>query len=241
MSQALEKYLDRIMIFANRNETEAPLVRAELKDHLLKKISDLEEDHLPREDAVFQAIELHGNPRIVGYGLRPKFPWIDVRSHGTAQGFLAIGPKAKGVIAIGGAAFGLFSIGGFSAGLFSIGGFALGMLFALGGFSLAPLGLAYGGFAVGLFAFGGFAIGITAFGGRAIGIWASGAKVISLNDPDNMPVFLAQIKSVLAGKRFSVFINIIFWPIFLIGMILQVILTRKEFNRVKNADPTLVQ
>ena len=40
MSQALEKYLDRIMIYANRNDADATSIREELKDHLLKKISE---------------------------------------------------------------------------------------------------------------------------------------------------------------------------------------------------------
>ena len=36
MSRALQKYLDRIMIYANRNDSDAPGIREELKDHLLK-------------------------------------------------------------------------------------------------------------------------------------------------------------------------------------------------------------
>lgn len=76
MSRALKKYLDRVMIYANRTEADAARIRAEQQDHLLKKIADLEGDGLSREDAVFQAIKDHGTPRTVGYGLRKRFSWI---------------------------------------------------------------------------------------------------------------------------------------------------------------------
>jgi len=125
MSRALKKYLDRVMIYANRNEKDAAQIRAELEDHLLKKIDDLEAGGLSREDAVFGAIEDHGHPRTVGYGLRKRFSWVDVRTHGTARGFIAIGPKAIGVFAFGGTAFGLFAFGGVALGLVAFGGLAL--------------------------------------------------------------------------------------------------------------------
>ena len=43
MGRALEKYLDRVMIYANRKKEDAAQIRAEIEDHLLKKIADLEE------------------------------------------------------------------------------------------------------------------------------------------------------------------------------------------------------
>ena len=48
MSIAIEKYLDRAMIFANRNEGEARDVRVELEDHLYKKVAELEAKDVPR-------------------------------------------------------------------------------------------------------------------------------------------------------------------------------------------------
>jgi hypothetical protein len=78
MSRALQKYLDGVMICANRNKKDAVHIRAELEDHLLKKIADLEADGLPREDAVFQAIEDHGRPRTVGYALRKHSRWLSL-------------------------------------------------------------------------------------------------------------------------------------------------------------------
>ncbi|MHC4285577.1 MAG: hypothetical protein ACYSWZ_21795 [Planctomycetota bacterium] len=106
MSRALQKYLDHIMVYTNRNEKDTAQIRKELEDHLLKKIADLQTEGLSHEDAVFGAIEDHGHPRTVGYGLR-KHQWIDIRTRGTARGFIAIGPKAVGTIAIGGFALGV--------------------------------------------------------------------------------------------------------------------------------------
>ena len=138
MSRALQKYLDHIMVYANRNEKEAAQIRKELEDHLFKKIADLQTEGLSREDAVFGAIEDHGHPKTVGYGLR-KHQWIDIRTRGTARGFIAIGPQAVGTIAIGGAAFGLFAFGivGVGAISFSVVSIAIfwsfGVAFALAG------------------------------------------------------------------------------------------------------------
>ncbi|MFZ0034304.1 MAG: hypothetical protein WAK60_04875 [Sedimentisphaerales bacterium] len=78
MSQALQKYLDRVMIYANRNEKDAAQIRAEQEDHLLKKVADLEADGLSREDAVFRTIEDYGHPRTVGRGLRKRFWWFSL-------------------------------------------------------------------------------------------------------------------------------------------------------------------
>ena len=76
MSRALQKYLDRVMIYANRNRKDAVRIWAELEDHLLKKIADLEAEGVSREEAVLQAIEEHGHPRTVGYGLHKRFWWV---------------------------------------------------------------------------------------------------------------------------------------------------------------------
>jgi len=78
MSRALQKYLDGVMIYANRNEKDAAQIRAELEDHLQQKIADLEAGGLSCEDAVFRAIEKHGTAWAVGYGLRKRFAWIRV-------------------------------------------------------------------------------------------------------------------------------------------------------------------
>jgi hypothetical protein len=202
MSLALEKYLDRVMIYANRNETDAPKIRAELKDHLLNKIDELQGQGLKYEDAIFQAIEDHGNPRNVGYGLRPGFPWIDVRIKGTARGFIAIGPRAIGVIAIGGISCGILSYGGIAVGLLSLGGLSLALIFALGGFSIAPIGLAYGGLAVGLMAFGGLALGITAVGGLAVGLLCLNeycGYTISYFTAETAPDYIHFVSNIMTG------------------------------------------
>lgn len=171
MNRAIDEYLDRVMAFANRKPEEAPAVRAELRDHLLEKVAALKATGAPPEDAVFGALKEMGNPRVVGYGLRPRFPFLDVRAKGTARGFIALGPKAVGVFAFGGMAVGVFSLGGLSVGIFSVGGLGLGLLFAWAGLALAPLGLAYGGIAIGLAAAGGIAVGIVSAGAMALGVW----------------------------------------------------------------------
>jgi hypothetical protein len=72
MDQTLEKYLDCIMSYAKRNEADAVKVRSELEDHLLKKVDDLKEQGLSQSEAVFKAIEDHGQPWTIGYKLQKK-------------------------------------------------------------------------------------------------------------------------------------------------------------------------
>ena len=240
MSRALEKYLDRVMIYANRNEKDAAEIRAELEDHLLKKIADLETNGLSREDTVFQAIEEHGHPRTVGYGLRKRFSWVDVRTHGTARGFIAIGPKAIGVFAFGGAAFGLFAFGGFAVGLFAIGGLVLAAFFAGGGLCAALLGFAYGGVALGLVAFGGIACGLVATGGIAAGLWVPIAgQAFSYFMRATVPPYLGYL------DRFGKAIMLLTTPIYLLTclflVLIQLIFTKRERRRIKKADPKLVE
>lgn len=171
MTRILRKYLDQVIVYANRDEQDSVQILAELEDHLLKKISDLEAQGFSHEDAVFSAIEDHGSPRTVGYGLR-KHRWLDVRTQGTARGFIAIGPKAIGVVAVGGIAVGLLSCGIFAIGLisFSIVGIALLMCYGAA-LAVAPLGLAHGSVAVGFIAAGFWSCGILAIGPQAFGLY----------------------------------------------------------------------
>ncbi len=230
------------MVYAKRDEKDATNIRTELEDHLLQKISDLEAKGCSHTDAVFQAIEDHGHPRTVGHGLRKRFPWVDVRTHGTARGFIAIGPKAIGVFAIGGAALGLFAFGGCAVGVFTLGGFALALLLSFGGFSAALFGIAYGGFALGLVAIGGFTCGIVAIGGFAIGLWVPhGSKAISYFTSETVPVYLRYFGGLLANKHSLM----VFWGVFIamlaIVLPIQGLLTNKEYQRIKRADPKLVE
>ncbi len=78
MVLALQKYLDGVMIYANRNEKDTAQIRKELEDHLLKKTADLEAEGLSREDAVLRAIEKLGSSQTVGCGLRKRLRWISV-------------------------------------------------------------------------------------------------------------------------------------------------------------------
>jgi len=75
MDQILDKYLDCIISYTKRNKTDSDKIRTELKDHLLKKIDDLKTQGLSQNEAVFKAIEDHGEPWSIGYKLRKKgFP-----------------------------------------------------------------------------------------------------------------------------------------------------------------------
>jgi len=251
MSIALEKYLDRVMIYANRSEEEAPPIRAELEDHLLKKISDLEDQGLPSEDAVFQAIEDHGHPRTIGYGLRPKFPWLDVRTQGTARGFIAVGQRAVGVFAFGGVSFGVFAFGGLSIGLISFAGVGVGLVLAMGRLAVAPLGFAWGVLAIGLIAFGGLACGIIATGVMAVGLWVpDGTEVIRYFTYQTVPPFLRFFDHYFtyhvyddvgrnAFTRNVKLVNTVFLFLLAVTFVVRGLLTKKERQRIKKFDPTL--
>ena len=166
MSQAIESYLDKVMGYANlRDADKATRVRAELRDHLLEKADVLTKQGTPREDAVFQTVEAHGPPSRVGYGLRPKFPLVDIRTVGTARGVVAIGPRAIGIFAFGGFAIGVFSLGGLSIGVVGMGGCVAALLLGWGGVALVPTGVAFAGLALGLVAIGGLPLGGWTAGG----------------------------------------------------------------------------
>nr|MBC8216871.1 hypothetical protein [Planctomycetota bacterium] len=191
MSRALQKYLDHVMIYANRKEEDTAKIRLELEDHLRQKITELEAQGLPSEDAVSRAIKAHGTVRTVGYGLRKGFGVLDVRTEGTARGFVAIGPRAVGVIAFGNVALGLFAFGNISLGLVAFGALALAGSVSVGGASLAPLGVA-----VGLAAVGRVACGVIAAGGVAVGLsvpWA--IDHISFLEGDNGLQFLQHFRT----------------------------------------------
>ena len=236
MNRVIEEYLDRVMVFAHLRTADATAVRAELRDHLLEKVATLEAAGDEPGDAVFEAVREMGNPRVVGYGLRPRFPLLDVRSQGTARGFVAIGPRAVGVFAFGGVAVGVFSFGGLSAGLFSVGGLALGLLFAWAGLALAPLGLAYGGVAVGLVAVGGLAAGVVATGAMAAGVWVPAAgAALSRQPAGEVPRALAGLYRYWdhAGRVWALYVVslVVLGVLSVIGTILQA----RESRRTRDA------
>ena len=237
MSEALQKYLDCVMIYANRGEDEASQIRAEQEDHLLKKVADLEAEGLSHEDAVFQAIEDHGHPRTVGYGLRERFAFLDVRTHGTARGFIAIGPRAIGVIALGGVAVGLFAFGGLAFGAIAFGGLAFAAFISFGGLSLAPLGAA-----LGLLVLGRFAIGIIAGGGLAVGLWVPLAidRVSLLSGDGGLQFYLRYFRG--SQERLAVII-LTSWFLVLSSFLTSLTLgiQRDEHRRIKKTDPKLVE
>lgn len=241
MSMAIEKYLDRVMIYADRPEPEAAQVRAELRDHLLAKTEQLKEQGMAAEDAVFHAIEDHGHPRNIGYGLRPKWQWIDVRTVGTARGFIAAGPKAVGVFAFGGLAIGVVPVGGLALGLFPMGGLVLALLAGWGGLCVAPIGIAYGGVAIGMIAMGGVAIGTVAAGGVAIGMLAEGGAKITQYTLETAPAWMRSLAELVPSQprmmSLTTLIMLVFFPALAFGMILQ----WRETARIHRLDPRLAE
>ena len=237
MSRVLEKYLDRVMIYANRNEKDAAQIRAEQEDHLLQKISDIEADGLSHEDAVFQAIEEHGSARTIGYGLRRRFPLLDVRSCGTARGFIAIGPKAVGIIAFGGVAVGLFAFGVFAFGILAFGALALAGLISYGGVCVTPLGIA-----LGLVVLGRVAIGVIAGGGLAVGLWVTLAvDHVSLLSTDYGPQFFLHYFAGPQERLAPIITTLWFFLMFPIMAGISQVIKMDEYRRMEKADPKLVE
>ena len=236
MSRALQKYLDQVMLYANRNEEDAAKIRVELEDHLRQKTAELEARGLLREDAVFQAIEDHGHPRTIGYGLRKGFALLDVRTEGTARGFVAIGPRAVGIFAFGNVAFGLFAFGNIALGAIAFGALTIAGFLSIGGISLAPLGVAVGFAAAGRAAFG-----MIACGGLALGLrvpWAIDG--VSLLSGDNGREFLQHFRT---HEGTIAIITITLWP-FLVFPIMNGVMCsikRNEYRRIEKADPKLIE
>jgi hypothetical protein len=209
MSRALQKYLDHVILFANRKEEDAKKIRAEL-----------------------EAIEDHGTARTVGYSLRRGFALLDVRTQGTARGFIAIGPRAIGIIAFGNVAVGLFAFGNITLGAIAFGALAIAGLLSFGGISLAPLGAGLGLAAVGQTAFG-----MIACGGLAVGLWTPWAiDRVSLVNVQFLQQFLTS-----AGQVAVLVITSWFFMVFPILNGVMCSIKRKEYLRIKKIDPKLVE
>jgi hypothetical protein len=242
MKSILDRYLDRVLLYANKPESESGAIRQELKDHLLQKVEDLVGGGLPREEAILEALRQHGPPRVIGYRLRGPFPWIDVRTHGTARGVIAIGPRAIGIFAFGGQAMGVFAVGGFSMGLFSAGGFTLGLLYAWGGLGMG--GIISAGVALGVVAAGGVAVGVVAVGDPGIGAWVPYSwhhgNAISHYTAQNVPQVLRSLEPLL---NTAVSINkyfVIIMPLSMIVIFVVIALQNREGKRVCSEDDWLI-
>lgn len=164
-TQLMERYLDRVMLVADRRGDDAKEVRQELADHLYAKMEALMGEGMSKENAIMIALRESGKPAIIGYRLREPWRLIDVRAHGTARGIIAIGPKAVGVVAFGGYAVGIVAMGGIGIGVISIGFLALGCI-------------AFGTLGVGGYALAAMAFGLIAYGGLSVGLFAGGDKTL---------------------------------------------------------------
>jgi len=239
MKSILDRYLDRVLVYANKPESESEAIRQELKDHLLQKVEDLAAGGVSREEAVLDALRKHGSPKIIGYRLRGPFPWIDIRSQGTARGVIAIGPRAVGIFAFGGFAIGLVAFGAVALGLFSTGGFALGLLFVWGGFGIG--GIVTAGIAIGAVAVGGVAIGAVAAGGKVIAAWAPyGSESVSHYAAKNVPPLLKSLAPLLGiagciNRHFAICL-----PLFYLMLFSMMYLQYREGRRVRAKDDWLL-
>jgi hypothetical protein len=161
---------------------------------------------------------------------------LDVRTEGTARGFIAVGPKAVGVIALGGVAVGLFAFGGIALGAFAFGGLALAALLSCGGISLAPMGAA-----LGLAVLGRIAIGMIACGGLAVGLWVPWAvDRVSLLSSDGGLQLLQHFQTFQSSVAIVVIISWLFM-IFPLTMHFRWAIMMDEDRRIKKADPKLVE
>jgi hypothetical protein len=235
----LDRYLDRVLIHANKSGPEAEPIRHELRDHLLQKINDLEASGVPGEEATLEAIRQHGSPRLIGYRLRGPFPWIDIRSQGTACGVIAIGPKAIGIFAFGGCSLGIFAFGGAAFGLISAGGFALGLLFAFAGFGVGTI--TYAGFGMGIVVVGGYVLGIVAEGGEAMGLWVPHAgHAVSLYAAANVPSFLRSLERFMEIPKVVDRYPMVVWPLYGLGIFLMSWAQSREKSRVASEEDWIV-
>ena len=239
MKSLPDRYLDRVLLHANKTGPEAATIRQELRDHLLQKIDDLIATGMPREEATLEAMRQHGSPRMIGYRLRGPFPWIDVRSKGTARGVIAIGPKAVGIFAFGGFAVGVVAFGGVACGLISAGGFALGLLFAFAGFGVG--GVVYGGFTMGVVAVGGYVLGVVAEGGEAMGLWVPHAgHAVSHYAANNVPQWLKSLSHLLEIPRVIDRYPQVIWPLYGFGLFIMSWMQNREKRRVASDEDWIV-
>ena len=243
MSHRLELYLDQVMTYAGLSTEDAQTARDELKDHLLSCAADLEKDGATPDDAVFRAISDLGRPIDVGYGLRPHWPWIDVRWRGTAHGVFAVGPKAVGIFACGFMATGVVSIGVLSIGICSAGFLAFGLVFGLGGVAASVLSVGLN--AVGVVAIGILAAGLISTGGITVGFWVFNTQrenTVSLFDANSAPSWLQQFGNFICWNVLeTVTILMPFVVIFSSLFAASLVVVIREYNRIRSSHRWMIQ
>ncbi len=215
--ELIDLYIGRVLRLAELPKDREAEVREEISGHLTETAEKLMKTGLYAKDATWKAIEQYGHPRVVGSRLRRPWQWVDIRQHGTARGFIAIGPKAVGVFAFGGFAAGIFAVGGTSIALFGVGGFTIGLLLAWGGLAIG--GTAFGGLAAGIAAGGGVTFGVVAYGGSCYAllspITSSSAAIHSYYTLATAPEWLKSLLPLLEVPRMMVRQMWIIMPTFL--------------------------
>jgi hypothetical protein len=234
-------YLDQVLSYAGLPSNEAAKARHELADHLLSRVDDLEKQGASRDDAAFRAIYEHGQPIDVGYGLRPRCPWVDVRLRGTARGVLAVGPKAVGIFSCGIVSTGIVSCGVVSFGVLSAGLVTFALALGLGAISVGTISL--GANAIGLVAAGLNSAGVLCAGINSIGIWVfQGQNALSYFDEKSAPTWLQNVGNMISWNSSEATYSLAPYAAILFVVILAAIhFGIREYKRVKSCHPWIFQ
>jgi tRNA A-37 threonylcarbamoyl transferase component Bud32 len=135
----------------------------------------------------------------------------------TANGFFALGDKARGVFAFGGMAHGYFACGGIATGLVTFGGLSFGLI-SVGGLALGLL-FACGGLGIGTLATGGLAIGYHACGGIVTAWHGMGGLVIAHQGHGSTVHAAEVVKNMLLMPRLTVWLGSVTPYISLLGVL----------------------
>ena len=128
-----------------------------------------------------------------------------------ARGVFAFGGYAKGYFALGGVAVGLVAFGGIGIGLISFSGLAIGLLLAIGGFSIGTL--AMGGFTLGYHAAGGFVVGWHAVGGQVFAHQGFGGSVKAVEVVKNLQLMPRLTQALFSWCNWSPVLFVLWMPI----------------------------
>ena len=241
MIHRIEIYLDQVLSYAGLAPNDAAEARHELADHLLSRVDDLEEQGATRDDAAFRAIYEHGQPIDVGYGLRPRCPWVDVRLRGTARGVLAVGPRAVGIFSCGIISSGIVSCGVVSFGVLSAGLVTFALALGLGAISIGTISVGLNAF--GLVAAGLNSAGVLCAGINSIGIWVfQGRNALSYFDEKSVPSWLQNLGHMISWNSSETTSGLAPY-VAILGLVIVAAIHFgvREYRRVKSCHPWIFQ
>jgi hypothetical protein len=233
MIHRIEIYLDQVLGYAGLAPAEASESRNELADHLLSRVAELENEGASRDDAALQAVHEHGHPSDIGYGLRPLWPWVDVRMRGTARGVFAVGPKAVGVFACGYVSTGIVSCGVVSFGVLSIGLISCALFLGMGVISIGAISLGVN--TLGLISAGLNSAGVLCAGQNCAGIWVFNAQnAFSYFDEQSVPYLLNHLSLMFSWNLLELIVGLApFIALVALTLTASVVAFAREYSRVQ--------